>query len=201
MSYRSEALRNCSVQKITALLDFPTGGFRTNSLIKCSLLNANSGKLQALKLLTTFSRISRMRVHFATGNIRNYISESPYTVPWPNDVREANTIFLGSPGEPVLTVLGILDAVGSDLLKAMWAQKRDWKISMDASEWPQQAVVKWGTRINCTSWDMCRTKGDDVEDIEMWYSDTGRAQDYEEEYLRAMNTTLYNNFVMLRDAP
>ncbi|CAE6477814.1 unnamed protein product [Rhizoctonia solani] len=200
LPYRSEPLLNCSVQEITALLDFPTGGFRTNSLVKCSLLSANSGAPQTLKLLTTFSRISSMSVHFATDDIRNYISESPYTVPWPNDVREANAIFSGSPGEPDLTVLGILDAFGSDLLKAMSAQKREWKISMDASEWPQQAVVKWGSRVNCTSWDKCRTKGNDVEGIEMWYSDTGGAQDYDAEYLTAMNTTLYNYFVMLRDA-
>ncbi|KAG8729998.1 hypothetical protein FRC11_007565 [Ceratobasidium sp. 423] len=200
LPYRSEPLHNCSVQEITAVLDFPTAGFRTKSLVVCDLLSTNLSAPQALKLLTTFSRVSRVSLHFETDNVRNYISESPYTVPWPSDVREAHTIFSESPGQPDLAVLGILDAIGSDLLKAIWAQKRAWRLGTNRNEWPDQAVVKWASQVNCTSWDKCRTKGGRVEGIEMWYSDTGGLQDFDAGYLRAMNTTLYNYFVVLKDA-
>jgi hypothetical protein len=42
--------------------------------------------------------------------------------------------------------------------------------------------------------------GDNVEGIEMWYSDAEGTQDYDAQYLRAMNTTLHNYMVTLRDA-
>ncbi|CAE6458926.1 unnamed protein product [Rhizoctonia solani] len=200
LPYRSEPLRDCSVKDITAILDFPTVGFRTKALIVCNILSRNSSTPQKLKLLTTFSRVATLSVHFETDNIRTYISESPYTVLWPNDVREAHAVFSENPGHPDLTALGILDALGSDLLKAMWAQKRIWGLHTQYSEWPQQAVIRWSSRINCTSSDKCRSIGDKVEGIEMWYSDAEGTQDYDAQYLRAMNTTLYNYIVTLRDA-
>ncbi|CEL53367.1 hypothetical protein RSOLAG1IB_06334 [Rhizoctonia solani AG-1 IB] len=185
LPYRSEPLQDCSVQEITAILDFPTVGFRTKAIID----NMQSPGQQL-----------DLSVHFETDNIRTYISESPYTVLWPNDVREAHTVFSENPGRADLTTLGILDAVGSDLLKAMWVQKRAWALRTQYSEWPQQAVVKWSPRVNCTSSDKCRSMGDNVEGIEMWYSDAEGTQDYDAQYLRAMNTTLHNYMVTLRDA-
>jgi hypothetical protein len=97
-------------------------------------------------------------------------------------------------------MLGVLDAIGSDLLKAMWAQKWAWRLNGKDEMWPDQGVVKWSAQTNCTSWERCRSTGERTEGIELWYSNTRGAQNWEPEYFKPMNTTIYNYFVTLRDA-
>jgi hypothetical protein len=130
-------------------------------------------------------------------DIVDYISS--YAVPRTADISKAQAVLL-TDNTPALKMLGVLDAIGSDLLKALWAEKWVWKLSGRDNEWPDQAVVKWSAQANCTSWDRCRNRGENVEGIETWYSNTRGSQDYDPDYLKPLNTTIYNYFVILRDA-
>jgi hypothetical protein len=124
---------------------------------------------------------------------------SPHEVPW--TVGDEPVLLSSESGRPDLTVLGVLNAIGSDLLKAMWAQKWAWRFSGRNEQWPERAVVKWSSKANCSvSEERCRIKGNEVEGIDKWYSNTRGWQDFEPEFLRPMNTTIYNYFIAFRDA-
>ncbi|CAE6438372.1 unnamed protein product [Rhizoctonia solani] len=130
-------------------------------------------------------------------DIVDYISS--YAVPRTTDISKAQAVLLAN-DVPSLKMLGVLDAAGSDILKVLWAQKWLWKLTNRDNQWPDQAVVKWAAQANCTGADKCRTLGAGVEGIDTWYSNTRGSQDFSPEYLLPMNTTVYNYFMVLRDA-
>lgn len=133
-------------------------------------------------------------------DIVDYISS--YAVPRSADINNAQSVLL-SADTPALKMLGVLDAIGSDLLKLLWAQKWVWKLSDRNNQWPDQAVVRWSNQANCMEGDYrrrCRTQGLGVEGIDTWYSNTKGSQDWTAEYFRPMNVTIYNYIMAVRDA-
>ncbi|KAG8729999.1 hypothetical protein FRC11_007566, partial [Ceratobasidium sp. 423] len=75
----------------------------------------------------------------------NYIS--PHDVPW--TVGDGPMLLPAELQRPDFIVLGVLNAIGSDLLKAMWAQKWSWGLTGRDEQWPERAVVKWSAKANC----------------------------------------------------
>ncbi|KAG8742212.1 hypothetical protein FRC10_001791 [Ceratobasidium sp. 414] len=132
-------------------------------------------------------------------DIIDYISS--YVVPRVSDIRDAQSVLLVEGSTP-LNMLGVLDAFGSEILKALWARKWTWKIAGNES-WPDQAVVTWSSDPDCGSEDSerwCRAGGPETGGIGRWYSNTKGSQDFHPVYLEPMNTTLFNYFVAMRDA-
>ncbi|KAG9128569.1 hypothetical protein FRC07_000002 [Ceratobasidium sp. 392] len=132
-------------------------------------------------------------------DIIDYISS--YVVPITSDIKDAQSVLLANGSTP-LNMLGVLDAFGSELLKALWARKWTWKIAGNES-WPDQAVVKWSSSPECWRVDSnrrCRITGPETGGIDQWYSNTKGSQDFDPIYLTPMNTTLFNYFVAMRDA-
>lgn len=166
----------------------------TQSQITCNIQSENPETPPVLKLSTTFSRMAN--TDLGSDDIVDYISS--YAIPVTADISKAQAVLLTN--TPALKMLGVLDAVGSDLLKALWAQKWAWKLSNRDNQWPDQAVVKWSNKANCTSDERCRLRGSNVEGIDSWYSNTRGSQVFDPPYFRPMNTTMYNYFVVLRDA-
>ncbi|KAF8692790.1 hypothetical protein RHS03_08556, partial [Rhizoctonia solani] len=193
--YHAEPLTNCTVQNITALFDFQNRGHKLMSQITCDIDSADPKTPPSIKLSTTFSRVAN--TDLGTDDIMTYIYS--YDVPRFADISKARATLLPQ-GIPTLTVLGLLDAIGSDLLKAMWAQKWSWKLTGRDNQWPDQAVVKWAAKTNCTNERRCRSIGEGIEGIDIWYSNTRGSQDFNPEYFAPMNTTMYNYFVVFRDA-
>ncbi|CAE6384220.1 unnamed protein product [Rhizoctonia solani] len=193
--YRAEPLKNCTIQNITALINFQDRSHKLTSQIVCSIDSTDPETPPSLKLSTTFSRMAN--TDLGSDDIVNYISS--YTVPQTADISKAQAVLLAQ-NVTALKMLGVLDAIGSDLLKAMWAQKWAWKIAGRDNDWPDQAVVKWASKANCTSERKCRTIGQGTEGIDIWYSNTRGSQDFEPEYFTPMNTTMYNYFIAFRDA-
>jgi hypothetical protein len=148
-----------------------------------------------MKFSTTFSRMAN--TDLGSDNIIDYISS--YVVPSTSELKDAQGVLLADGSTP-LNMLGVLDAFGSELLKAMWARKWSWKIAGNES-WPDQGVVKWSSRPNCAgNTGRCRIGGLETSGIDRWYSNTEGSQNFDPPYLRPMNTTLFNYFVALRDA-
>ncbi|CUA68717.1 hypothetical protein RSOLAG22IIIB_08083 [Rhizoctonia solani] len=195
LPYRNEPLRNCTVQNIAATINLQDRGIATTAQIICDIDSQDPNAPSTLKLSTTFSRMAN--TDLGTDDIVNYISS--YAVPRTTDISKAQEVLLAN-DVPALKMLGVLDGVGSDILKALWAQKWYWKLTGRDNQWPDQAVVKWASQTNCTSEDRCRTIGPAVEGIETWYSNTKGSQNFSLPYLRPMNTTVYNYFMVLRDA-
>ncbi|CAE6461222.1 unnamed protein product [Rhizoctonia solani] len=193
--YHAEPLKNCTVQNITALFNFQDRGHKLTAHIICDIDTADAETPPSLKLSTTFSRTAN--TDLGTDDIMNFISS--YNIPQFADISKAQAVLLPR-NVTALTVLGLLDAIGSDLLKAMWAQKWSWKLTGRGNQWPDQAVVKWASKVNCTSERRCRTIGEGIEGIDIWYSNTRGSQDFDPEYFAPMNTTIYNYFVAFRDA-
>lgn len=135
-------------------------------------------------------------------DIVDYISS--YAVPQSAEISKAQAVIVED-STPALKMLGVLDAIGSDMLKAFWALKWTRKLAGREGDWPDQGVVKWSTQANCsiaangTSF-RCRNEGERVEGIDTWYSNTKGAQDFNVTYFRGMNATIYNYMVVLRDA-
>ncbi|KAG8731142.1 hypothetical protein FRC10_002011 [Ceratobasidium sp. 414] len=132
-------------------------------------------------------------------DIVDYISS--YVVPRVSDIKDAQSVLLVNGSTP-LNMLGVLDAFGSELLKALWARKWTWKIAGNES-WPDQAVVKWSSDPTCwrvNADQRCRMSGPETGGIDSWYSNTRGSQDFDPIYLTPMNTTLFNYFVAMRDA-
>ncbi|CAE7075467.1 unnamed protein product [Rhizoctonia solani] len=177
LPYRNEPLEKCTAQ------------------IVCDINSQNPDTPSTLKLSTTFSRMAN--TDLGPDDIVNYISS--YAVPRTTDISKAQAVLLAN-DVPALKMLGVLDAVGSDILKALWAQKWLWKLTNRDNQWPDQAVIKWAAQANCTNLERCRTTGPAVEGIETWYSNTRGSQNSNPEYLRPMNTSVYNYFMVLRDA-
>ncbi|KAJ1301185.1 hypothetical protein OPQ81_003596 [Rhizoctonia solani] len=163
--------------------------------IMCDIQSQNPDAPSTLKLSTTFSRMAN--TDLGSDDIVDYISS--YAVPRSADISKAQAVLLAN-DVPALKMLGVLDAVGSDILKALWARKWTWKLAGRDNQWPDQAVVKWAAQADCTSLQKCRTLGAGVEGIETWYSNTKGSQNYTPEYLLPINTTVYNYFQVLRDA-
>ncbi|CUA68716.1 hypothetical protein RSOLAG22IIIB_08082 [Rhizoctonia solani] len=112
--YRAEPLKNCIVQNITALINFQDRGFKLTSQIVCNIDSADPMTPPSLKLSTTFSQIAN--TDLGPDDIVNAIS--PYTVPHSAEIAKAQMVPLAQ-SVPALTVLGVLDAIGSDLFKAI----------------------------------------------------------------------------------
>ncbi|CAE6384241.1 unnamed protein product [Rhizoctonia solani] len=198
LPYRSEPLETCTVQNITALVNFQDRGLTMTAQIVCDIQSQNPDAPNTLKLSTTFSRMAN--TDLGSDDIVDYISS--YAVPRTADISKAQAVLLAN-NVPALKMLGVLDGVGSDILKALWAQKWAWKLSGRDNQWPDQAVVKWAAEANCTgsdSLDRCRSTGVGVEGIETWYSNTRGSQNFSLPYLRPMNTSMNNYFTVLRDA-
>ncbi|KAF8685210.1 hypothetical protein RHS04_01000 [Rhizoctonia solani] len=198
LPYRSEPLESCTVQNITALVNFQDRGITTTAQIVCDIQSQNPDAPSTLKLSTTFSRMAN--TDLGSDDIVDYISS--YAVPRTADISKAQAVLLAH-DIPALKMLGVLDAVGSDILKALWAQKWAWKLSGRDNQWPDQAVVKWAAEANCMGsdgLDRCRSSGVRVEGIETWYSNTRGSQNFSLPYLRPINTTMNNYFIVLRDA-
>ncbi|CAE6458917.1 unnamed protein product [Rhizoctonia solani] len=198
LPYRSEPLETCTVQNITALVNFQDRGLTMTAQIVCDIQSQSPDAPNTLKLSTTFSRMAN--TDLGSDDIVDYISS--YAVPRTADISKAQAVLLAN-NVPALKMLGVLDAVGSDILKALWAQKWAWKLSGRDNQWPDQAVVKWASEANCTgsgSLDRCRSAGVGVEGIETWYSNTRGSQNFSLPYFRPMNTTINNYFIVLRDA-
>ncbi|KDN34247.1 hypothetical protein RSAG8_12656, partial [Rhizoctonia solani AG-8 WAC10335] len=177
------------------MINFQDRGITTTAQIVCDINSQNPDAPSTLKLSTTFSRMAN--TDLGSDDIVNYISS--YAVAQTTDISKAQAVLLAN-DVPALKMLGVLDAVGSDILKALWAQKWLWKLTNRDNQWPDQAVVKWAAQVNCTSLERCRTIGPTAEGIETWYSNTRGSQDFTPEYLRPMNTSVYNYFMVLRDA-
>ncbi|QRV84657.1 transmembrane protein [Ceratobasidium sp. AG-Ba] len=172
-------------------------GHKLTSHIICSINTNNSDTPPTLKFSTTFSRMAN--TDLGQDDIVDYISS--YVVPRYTDIKDARPVFLANDSTP-LNMLGVLDAFGSELLKALWARKWTWKIAGNES-WPDQAVVKWSSEPTCwqaDSNDRCRRNGPETGGIDGWYSNTKGSQDDHPVYLTPMNTTLFNYFVAMRDA-
>ncbi|CEL53368.1 hypothetical protein RSOLAG1IB_06335 [Rhizoctonia solani AG-1 IB] len=198
LPYRSEPLETCTVQNITALVNFQDRGLTMTAQIVCDIQSQNPDAPNTLKLSTTFSRMAN--TDLGSDDIVDYISS--YAVPRTADISKAQAVLLAN-NVPALKMLGVLDGMGSDILKALWAQKWAWKLSGRDNQWPDQAVVKWAAEANCTgsdSLDRCRSTGVGVEGIETWYSNTRGSQNFSLPYLRPMNTSMNNYFTVLRDA-
>ncbi|KDN34246.1 hypothetical protein RSAG8_12655, partial [Rhizoctonia solani AG-8 WAC10335] len=193
--YRAEPLRNCIVQNITALINFQDRGHKLTSQIVCDIDSTDLETPPSLKLSTTFSRVAN--TDLGSDDIVNSISS--YAVPRSAEIAKAQAVLLAQ-NVTALKVLGVLDAIGSDLLKAMWAQKWAWKLTGRDNMWPDQAIVKWAAKANCTSRKRCRELGEGIEGIDAWYSNTRGSQDFDPDYFTPMNTTMYNYFVAFRDA-
>ncbi|KAF8717182.1 hypothetical protein RHS02_09702, partial [Rhizoctonia solani] len=156
--YRAEPLRNCTIQNMTALINFQDRGHKLTSQIVCSIDSTDPETPPSLKLSTTFSRMAN--TDLGSDDVVNYISS--YSVPQTADIGKARTVLLAR-NVTALKMLGVLDAIGSDLLKAMWAQKWSWKLTGRENQWPDQAVVKWADKTNCTSERKCRSIGVGIE--------------------------------------
>ncbi|CAE6484021.1 unnamed protein product [Rhizoctonia solani] len=198
LPYRSEPLENCTVQNMTSMINFQDRGIRTTAQIVCLIQSQSPDMPSTLKLSTTFSRMAN--TDLGTDDIVDYISS--YAVPQTTDISKAQAVLLAN-DVPALKMLGVLDAVGSDILKALWAQKWLWKLTDRDNQWPDQAVIKWAAQANCSSpgsQQRCRTMGTGGEGIETWYSNTRGSQDFSPEYLVPLNTSVYNYFIVLRDA-
>ncbi|KAH7337540.1 hypothetical protein B0J17DRAFT_768718 [Rhizoctonia solani] len=193
--YRAEPLKNCIIQNITALINFQNRGHKLTSQIVCDISSTDPQTPPSLKLSTTFSRTANTDLD--SDDVISYISS--YAIPQSASIGRAQAVYLAQ-NVTALKILGVLDAIGSDLLKAMWAQKWAWTLTGRNNQWPDQAVVKWAAKANCTSWGKCREIGEGIEGIDMWYSDTRGLQDFDPDYLTPMNTTIYNYFVAFRDA-
>ncbi|KAG8684431.1 hypothetical protein FRC08_013693 [Ceratobasidium sp. 394] len=213
IKYSAEPLENCEVQNITALINFQDRGHKLTvssqrptcdvrltfckSHIICSIATNNSETPPTLKFSTTFSRMAN--TDLGSDDIVDYISS--YVVPSVSDIRDAQSVLLANGSTP-LNMLGVLDAFGSELLKALWARKWTWKIAGNES-WPDQAVVKWSSNPSCWNANAnrrCRMSGPETSGIDSWYSNTRGSQDFNPVYLTPMNTTLFNYFVAMRDA-
>ncbi|KAG8705806.1 hypothetical protein FRC09_002749 [Ceratobasidium sp. 395] len=197
IKYSAEPLVGCEVQNMTALINFQDRGHKLTSHIICSISTNNSETPPTLKFSTTFSRMAN--TDLGSDDIVDYVSS--YVVPATSDIRDAQSVLLANDSTP-LNMLGVLDAFGSEILKALWARKWTWKIAGNES-WPDQAVVKWSSNPECWRADgarRCRIFGPETAGIAQWYSNTKGSQDFDPDYLTPMNTTLFNYFVAMRDA-
>ncbi|KAG9097438.1 hypothetical protein FRC06_007554 [Ceratobasidium sp. 370] len=176
---------------VTELKDNPN-----NTDTKC--ISTNSSETPpTLKFSTTFSRMAN--TDLGSDDIVDYISS--YVVPRVSEIKDAESVLLANGSTP-LNMLGVLDAFGSELLKALWARKWTWKIAGNES-WPDQAVVKWSSNPTCwraNANQRCRSSGPETGGIDSWYSNTKGSQDFNPVYLTPMNTTLFNYLVAMRDA-
>ncbi|EUC61433.1 transmembrane protein, putative [Rhizoctonia solani AG-3 Rhs1AP] len=193
--YRAEPLKNCIVQNITALINFQDREHKLTSQIVCDIDSADPTTPPSLKLSTTFSRVAN--TDLGSDDIVNSISS--YAVPRAAEIAKAQAVLLAQ-NVTALTVLGVLDAIGSDLFKAMWAQKWAWKLTGRDNLWPDQAVVKWAAKANCTNLKRCRELGEGIEGIDKWYSNTRGTHDFDPDFFTPMHTTMYNYFIAVRDA-
>ncbi|KAG8743556.1 hypothetical protein FRC12_015027 [Ceratobasidium sp. 428] len=197
IEYSAQPLESCEVQNITALIDFQNRGLVTTSQVICNLSSTTDNLPPTLKFSTSFSRMAN--TDLGPDDIIDYISS--YVVPRVSDIRDAQQVLLVEGSSP-LNMLGVLDAFGSEILKALWARKWTWKIARNES-WPDQAVVTWTSMPDCGSVDgdfWCRKGGPETGGIGRWYSNTKGSQDFHPVYLQPMNTTLFNYFVAMRDA-
>ncbi|KAG9125901.1 hypothetical protein FRC07_005699 [Ceratobasidium sp. 392] len=197
IEYNAQPLERCEVQNITALIDFQNRGHVLTSQVICSIASTNEQLPPTLKFSTTFSRMAN--TDLGSDDIIDYISS--YVVPRTSDIRDAEGILLVEGSSP-LNMLGVLDAFGSEILKALWARKWTWKIARNES-WPDQAVVTWTSQPDCQGpnaerW--CRIGVPEMGGIGRWYTNTRGSQDFDSVYLQPMNTTLLNYFVAMRDA-
>ncbi|CAE6384198.1 unnamed protein product [Rhizoctonia solani] len=193
--YHAEPLKNCIVENMTALLNFQDREHKVTAHIICDIDSTDPETPPSLKFSTTFSRTAN--TDLGTDDVMNYISS--YNNPRFASIGKAQAVLLPR-NVTALTVLGLLDATGSDLIKAMWAQKWAWALTGRANQWPDQAVVKWAAKTNCTSESRCRAIGEGAEGIDTWYSNTRGLEDFNPEYIIPMNTTIYNYFMVFRDA-
>ena len=166
------------------------------SQIICSVKTVDPEVPPTMKFSTSFSRMAN--TDLGSDDIVDYISS--YVVPRTADISRATSVLLVN-GSSALNMLGVLDAFGSEILKALWARKWTWKIAGNES-WPDQAVVKWSSQPNCSALSNSRgcRLGLETSGIDRWYSNTRGSQDWDPVYLSPMNTTLFNYFVAFRDA-
>ncbi|CAE6449178.1 unnamed protein product [Rhizoctonia solani] len=193
--YRAEPLKNCIVQNMTALINFLDREYKLTSQIVCEVDSTDPATPPSLKLSTTFSRV--VNTDLGSDDIVNSISA--YAIPHSAEIAKAQAIPMAQ-SVAALKVLGVLDALGSDLLKAMWAQKWAWRLTGHDNLWPDQAVVKWAAKSSCSSPRMCRELGEGVEGIDTWYSTTRGSRDFDPAYFGPMNTSMHNYFIAFRDA-
>lgn len=216
VKYNAEPLQSCTVQNITALINFQDRGHKLTvshtkhtfpliltrtatpkSQIICNVKSDDPEVPPTMKFSTSFSRMAN--TDLGSDDIVDYISS--YVVPRTADISKATSVLLAN-GSSALNMLGVLDAFGSEILKALWARKWTWKIAGNES-WPDQAVVKWSSVPQCSNLpgsQGCRLGGPETSGIDRWYSNTKGSQDFNPIYLMPMNTTLFNYFVAFRDA-
>ncbi|CEL57353.1 hypothetical protein RSOLAG1IB_02092 [Rhizoctonia solani AG-1 IB] len=181
---------------MTAVLAFQDGGFYTTSEILCDLQKNKAKSPQRLKLSTTFSRVTS--IELGADDVLRYVS--PYAVSWAPYFDATQLLASARANRSDLIVIGVLDALGNDVMKSIWAHKWAWKIDTSDYRWPDQVVFKWAAQVNCTDTTKCRTKGENVEAIDTWYSFTRGMQRYAPPELESMTTTIMNYFMALRDS-
>ncbi|KAG9128579.1 hypothetical protein FRC07_000012 [Ceratobasidium sp. 392] len=191
--YKANPLDICQVQSMTLTMEPKILSFVIASTLLCEPIG-NPPRARHFK--TWFRRADSPR--FRPDSILEYMAYMAYMAS-PNET-DSNVYQKisrdGPPKDPYLNVLGVIDALSSDLIRTMWMRKVTWFYVNTTS--PQPPVPELGS----LAWDAeidDRAPLDESRLDQSWktYVD---GYWYEGVYVRGISTTIVNVFVALRDA-
>ncbi|KAG9106346.1 hypothetical protein FRC07_008866 [Ceratobasidium sp. 392] len=202
--YMGNPLRNCEVTTITLNMELPVGTMSYAFTVRCSLGGKKDYSFRIPDNVTFTSTYQRAaNGDLGPDDMINYLAF--------NVVPAAATIFKASPAlEAIpynstspLNVLGVLDAIQSDLFKAIWIQNS--RYTYDNATNSPTHIIEWAAGTMCISNPnstelnaVCNGIAD-TRRIIRWYESEGGLT-YDPSFMRGFNVTLSNVFISLRDA-
>ncbi|QRV89470.1 bet1-like protein [Ceratobasidium sp. AG-Ba] len=202
--YMGNSLKGCEVTTITLNMQLPVVLFTYTFAVQCSLGGKKDYSFRVPDNFT-FSMTYRRAENGDMGpdDMINYLAFN--TVPVAGQIFQASPTLEALPSNATSpnNVVGVLDAMQSDLNKAIWAQKGIY--TQFNETYHTMNVVEWAAGSTCTSGNGSRaldTPCNGITDpnrLIRWYETTdGVAMDAN--FMWGFNTTLSNVFISLRDA-
>ncbi|KAG9089269.1 hypothetical protein FRC06_001643 [Ceratobasidium sp. 370] len=202
--YMGNPLQNCEVTSIALNMELPIEIMTYTFTVHCSLGGKKEYSFRIPDNVTFTTSYQRtFNGDLGPDDMINYLAF--------NAVPAAATIFKASPTLKALpynstspmNVLGVLDAIQSDLFKAIWVQTS--RFTYYDMTYNTTHIIEWAAGSLCTSGSNSTeltTPCDSITDprrLIRWYESTG-GQIYDPVFMQDFNITLSNVFITLRDA-
>ncbi|KAG8710461.1 hypothetical protein FRC08_017130 [Ceratobasidium sp. 394] len=187
--YKANPLDTCRVQTMALTMEPKILSFVVTTTILC---DPTGDPPRARLFQTSFKRADSPR--FRPDSILEYMAYMAS----PNET-DSNVYKMisrdGPPKDTHLNVLGVIDALASDLIGTMFMRKVTWfhiNSTTNQSPVPDLGSMEWDSRLDD------RTPTDDSR-LKSWKTYTDGVW-YQGNYVRAINATIINMFVAIRDA-
>ncbi|KAG8795615.1 hypothetical protein FRC12_011961 [Ceratobasidium sp. 428] len=187
-AYKANPLDICRVQDMSLTMEPRILSFNVDTTLLCAPVGEPP---RPREFRTSFKRADSPR--FRPDSILQYMS---YTAsPNETDSEAYRKVSReGPPRDPYLNVLGVVDMMGSDLIRTMWMRKVTWFSVNDTAN--QSPVPELGSM----SWDSEPDGRSPTDPSRLSWRTYTEGYWYDGNYVRTINATIVNVFVAVRDA-